>query len=214
MDPRKDINISGNRVVNVADPEEPNHVTTKGYVDTLHYEKGPLTDREEYIKYINLRNSTCLSLAALCTIKWDLEWEVIKKRGILKEETGLHVLLESAATPTILHVTPQQLAQKTITVEYKFPVVVKYWDILLYLKGVPDPLFDIKYTWETAVGDHWAPITFAADVNFHKQKWSGNDAYLIFYNPGEKPYQKWRIRITDGELTQSFFANQIYMRVK
>ena len=36
MDPRKDLNISGKRVVNVADPADLNHAATKQYVDTLH----------------------------------------------------------------------------------------------------------------------------------------------------------------------------------
>ena len=213
MDPRKDINISGNRVVNVANPTEPDHVATKGYIDTLHYDKRPLSDKEEYIKYINLRNSTCSSLAAVCTINWDLEWEVIKNRGILKEETGPHVLLESMTSPAILHVTaPQQLAEKTITVEYKFPIVVEYWNILIYLKGAPDHI-ELKYAWEVYVGNHWIPITMAQEVQFERKKWCGNDVYLTFHNPGERAYRKWRIRITEGMLTRSFFANQIYMTV-
>ena len=36
MDPRKDLNVSGNRIVNVADPREADHVATKHYVDHLH----------------------------------------------------------------------------------------------------------------------------------------------------------------------------------
>ena len=213
MDPRKDIDISGNRVVNVAGPDEPDHVATKGYVDTLHYVKGPLDDREEYVKYINLRNSTCLSLAALCKIYWDLEWEVEAGRGILKAETGPHVLLESTASPTILHVIPQELAQKTITIEYSFPVLVKYWDILLYLKGVPHDI-KLKYTWEVVIDEHWVPITFAEDVQYEKKEWCGNDVYLIFHNPGVRAHQKWRLRFTDGTLIRAVYLNQIYMRVE
>ena len=57
MDPRKDLNMSGNRVVNVADPTELNHAATKQYVDTLHT-WGPDGNIEEYIRYINSRNST------------------------------------------------------------------------------------------------------------------------------------------------------------
>lgn len=213
MDPRKDIDISGNRVVNVADPNKPNHVATKGYVDTLHYVKRPIDDREEYVRYINLRNTTCLSLAALCTIDWDLEWEVEEDRGIVKEATGPHVLLESTTAPTILHVTPQELAQKTITVEYYFPVVVKNWHILLYLKGEPEHI-NLKYAWEVSVGDHWAPITLAQQVQYQKKKWCGNDIYLTFFNPGDRPYQKWRIHITEGRLIRAVYINQIYMTVE
>ena len=54
MDPRKDLNISGNRVVNVADPREDDHVATKHYVDHLHLYR-PDSNAEEYVRYINAR---------------------------------------------------------------------------------------------------------------------------------------------------------------
>ena len=150
----------------------------------------------------------------MCTINWDLEWEVIKNRGILKEETGPHVLLESATSSSILHViAPQQLAGRTITVNYMFPIVVKYWDILLYLKGAPDHI-ELKYTWEVVIENHWIPITLAQEVQFERKRWNGNDVYLTFHNPGVNAYRHWRLHITEGELTRSFFANQIYMRVE
>ena len=50
MDPRKDINISGNRLVNVADPSLYHHVATKSYADALHA-RDPSTSEEEYIRY-------------------------------------------------------------------------------------------------------------------------------------------------------------------
>ena len=52
MDYRKDLNISGNRVVNVADPAELNDAATKHYVDTFHM-WGPDSNAEEYVRYIN-----------------------------------------------------------------------------------------------------------------------------------------------------------------
>ena len=48
MEPRKDIDISRNRVVNLADPNKPENVAKKGYVDTLNYVKRPIDDKEHY----------------------------------------------------------------------------------------------------------------------------------------------------------------------
>ena len=54
MDPRRDIDISGNRVVNVSDPTENDHAATKHYVDTVHT-MTPADNVHEYTRYINLR---------------------------------------------------------------------------------------------------------------------------------------------------------------
>ena len=68
MDPRKDLNVSGNRIVNVADPRENEHVATKHYVDHLHSYR-PDSNVEEYVRYINARNITLHSLAGLCKLE-------------------------------------------------------------------------------------------------------------------------------------------------
>ena len=72
MDPRRDLNISGNRVINVADPTEPNHVATKGYTDYLHL-LTPDSDEYEYVRYINQRRDTQYSLTRLCAIEWNFD---------------------------------------------------------------------------------------------------------------------------------------------
>ena len=65
MDPRKDLNVSGNRIVNVVDPRELDHVATKHYVDHPHTYR-PDSNVEEYVRYINARNITLHSLTGLC----------------------------------------------------------------------------------------------------------------------------------------------------
>ena len=86
MDPRKDLNISGNRIVNVADPDQFNHVATKNYVDHVHVLR-PDANAEEYIRYINARNATLHSLAGLCKIESSFDWVVdpehVKVRALL-----------------------------------------------------------------------------------------------------------------------------------
>ena len=67
MDGSRDLNISGFKVVNVADPTQPRDVLTKNYVDNLINDRSqriikyindirsltPNTSVEEYIRYIN-----------------------------------------------------------------------------------------------------------------------------------------------------------------
>ena len=78
MDGSRDLNISGFKVVNVAEPTEPRDVVTKQYVDKLEYDMKdfinhlvnsrdqriikiiddvrtltPISSSEEYVRYIN-----------------------------------------------------------------------------------------------------------------------------------------------------------------
>lgn len=215
MDWRNDLNISGNRVVNVADPTETDHAATKHYVDYLHMTP-PLENEHEYIRYINLRNQTIHSITGMCTISWDLDWDVGDAPEILKLTTGPHVLLESVTSPTILHVTaPQHLKDKTITVNYKFPISVRYWNLFLFFKGAQDPGFKFKYIWEVSRDNKkWHAITTPVEAVIYKIKWCGNDGYITFYN-GARDVRSlhWRVHITEGELAQAMYINQIYMTV-
>lgn len=215
MDWRNDLNISGNRVINVADPTKNDHVATKHYVDHLHITL-PLENEQEYIRYINLRNQTIHSITGMCTIVWDLDWDVGVAPDILKLTTGPHVLLESTTSPTILHLTaPQHLKDKTITVNYKFPISVRTWSLFLFFKGAQDPNFKFKYSWEVSPNNIiWYTITAPVEVVINKAKWCGNDGYMLFYNGSHHVRSlHWRVRITEGELTQAMYANQIYMDI-
>ena len=68
MDPKKDLNVSGNKIINVAEPLENDHAATKHYVDHLHVYR-PDSNVEEYVRYINNRNVTLHSIAGLCTLE-------------------------------------------------------------------------------------------------------------------------------------------------
>ena len=49
MDPRKDIDISRNRIVNLANPARHDHAATKSYVDHVHILR-PDANVEEYVR--------------------------------------------------------------------------------------------------------------------------------------------------------------------
>ena len=87
----KDLNISENRVINVAEGAENDHVATKKYVDYLHA-LSPDSNVQEYVRFINSRRDTRYSLTTLCGIKWTIDW-TDKER--VKETTGPFNLFES-----------------------------------------------------------------------------------------------------------------------
>ena len=113
MDPRRDIDASGNRVVNVANPSLGHHAATKTYVDTttllVHY-RDPQTSSEEYVRYINLRNHTAHSLVALCKISLDWDWTTEHD----KNAVGPHILLETT-TSTSISVRPSNGPTRSCT---------------------------------------------------------------------------------------------------
>ena len=211
MDPRKDINISGNRLVNVADPSLYHHVATKSYADALHA-RDPTTSEEEYIRYINLRNHTAHSIVVLCTLSWDWDWST--RDDIDKNTIGPHILLESTASTSLIHVEIQNLKDKVIAVAYKHPVLVKQWEIMVYFKG-KRPQFESKYVWEASDdGEHYDVVSAPLDVEIKDLEWCGNDGYMLFrQNHHLGPHTHWRIVFPEGDIKEPFYANQIYMYV-
>ena len=117
MDYRKDLNISGNRVVNVADPREDDHVATKHYVDHLHLYR-PDSNAEEYVRYINARYVTLHSLAGLCKIETTFLWATDPKRVTVRY-IGPYLLLESTTGHCLYAIQEQDLTGKNITEQAK-----------------------------------------------------------------------------------------------
>ena len=211
MDPQKDLNISGNRVVNVADPTETHHMATNNYVDFLHL-LTPDSDLYEYVRYINLRRDTQYSLTRLCRIKWTIEWTVDK--GKVKETTGPFNLLESEISPTILLISPQELTDKIILLKYRFDVHVISWRISFTKR----PVLDFAYIWEVSNDyETWDPITTPAPIETltFKKRIDGNDGEMIFTNnyPAAIRAKYWRVKITAGKLEKDFYVNQICMEL-
>ena len=210
MDPRRDIDVSGNRVVNVANPSLGHHVATKTYADLLHY-RDPKTSSEEYVRYINLRNHTAHSLVALCDISLNWLWTTKHE----KDTVGPHILLESATSTSILDVGEQDLKDKYITVKYEHPVTVREWQVLLNYKREMTPEFKLKCIWQVSNdGQNWEDDEHPMEIKLQKLKWCGNDGQLIFHQPNHHdPHPYWRIYITEGNITEEFYMNQIYMTV-
>ena len=215
MDPRRDIDASGNRVVNVANPSRGHHAATKTYVDTttllVHY-RDPKTSSEEYVRYINLRNHTAHSLVALCKISLDWDWTTEHD----KNAVGPHILLEPTTSTSMLNIeAPQDLKNKSITVEYERAVIVREWYFLFNYKGKENPNDELKFVWQVSDDGHnWHIDLHNMETKMKKMKWCGNDGELVFLQPHHRdPHTYWRVHITEGNLTEQLYLNQIYMTV-
>ena len=110
MDPRKDLDISGNRIVNLANPARHDHAATKSYVDYVHILR-PDANVEEYVRYINARNATLHSIAGLCKIECTFDWAVDPER-VRHRYIDPYILLESTTGHCLYAIRTQDLAGK------------------------------------------------------------------------------------------------------
>ena len=147
MDPKKDLNVSGNKIINVAEPLENDHVATKHYVDHLHVYR-PDSNVEEYVRYINVRNLTLHSIAGLCKLETTFIWATDPKRTIIGV-VAPYIVLESNTGHCLFAIQEQNLNGKTMTVDYLFPVEVQKWDLCVFFDGVED-LDEFIYIWEVS----------------------------------------------------------------
>jgi hypothetical protein len=216
MDPRRDINVSGNRVVNVADPDQDDHVATKHYVDHLHT-YGPDSNVEEYVRYINFRNVTLHSIAGLCKIETDFEWDTDPRRTV-EGMAGPFILLESVTTHCIFQIKDQDLKGKSMTVEYNIPVEVRKWnfrflDYLSYRGGLGDP-DEFLYSWYASNDkETWIQRGPVRGVKVIGEIWNGCDALLSFTNTSIGRYKFWKLKIQNGKVTKNPYFNMLLMTV-
>ena len=202
MDYRKDLNISGNRVVNVADPREDDHVATKHYVDHLHLYR-PDSNAEEYIRYINARYVTLHSLAGLCKLETTFGWVTDPKRGVVRGMVGPYMVLESSTGHCLFIIQEQDLAGKSMTLEYTFPVQVQKWDFCVLFEAFDDP-DEFLYVWEASNDkENWEQRGQPKGAKFVVNNWNGCDGILSFINNSIGRYRYWRLLIQHGKVTKT-----------
>ena len=193
-----DINMSNNKVVNVANPIDAHDAATKSYTDlqiqNLH-NLTPITDEVEYARYINLRNITLHSLAGVVNITTDLTF-VSKHPKI----TGIpHTWIESpTCTMSSMLEANKDLKGKNITIEFKYPVNVKEWSFWMIIN--PYEEWEIAYKWEVSHnGDDWHEWTPTKPIKTGKYDWNGNNAKLAFKNAEYGRSKFWRVLIGAGK---------------
>ena len=213
MDPKKDLNVSGNKIINVAEPLENDHVATKHYVDHLHIYSRPDSNAEEYIRYINARNVALHSLAALCTLETSFGWVTDPKRTVFGM-VDPYIVLESTTGHCLFVIQEQDLTGKTMTVEYMFPVEVQKWEFRLLFEAFTDP-DEFIYVWQ-ASNDKvtWVQKTQPEIAKVQVENWNGCDGILSFTNTHSiGRYRYWRVRIQHGKVTKAPYFNIMLMTV-
>ena len=203
MSSGKELNIAGNKVINVADPRQPQDAATKGYVDrTVRdvvwevHNYNALSTGDEYIHVINEKDITMANLAGICKVTTD--WKVSAGTHTYSQPDLVHIWLESVCCSNNLWLPTQDLKNKYIAVEYKFRVQVQHWG--LRLRYINYKHIEAKFHWEVSNdGAKWRSVTKPADVRCTAKSWNGNTHILNFTNTDYKySHPFWRIVIDQG----------------
>ena len=163
MDGSRDLNISGYKIVNVADPTQPADVVTKNYTDKLNgdikdninelgqrifdiinkmRDSTPTSSVEEYVKFINLRQVTCHSLAGLLKISTTFPGD----KHPVYQHGGPHVWIESPTSTLEYKITDTQgFTGKDMTIDFLYPVKVSTWTLFLLGQAT---IWHVKFIWQ------------------------------------------------------------------
>ena len=155
----RDIDISGNKLVNLANPTVPQDAATKEYIDVLAthmHELTPTSDANEYIRYINDRTSLLHSIAGIVEIRTDIDYDGKAKPG---HENIPYIMLHSNTSSHQMMLTKdQQLTAKSIMIEFLFPINVNRFTFNICRDKYED--WEIRYVLHYSVhGQDWVTLT-------------------------------------------------------
>ena len=208
-----DINMSNNKVVNVANPIEAHDVATKCYTDHLIqnlHNLTPTTDEVEYVHYINQRNITLHSLAGILKVTTDINFT-----SKHPNKTGIpHTWIESpTCTMSTMLNGNQDLAEKNITIVFKYPINVETWSFKMLLN--PYTNWEVEYKWQGSNnGAAWQDLTEEKKIKTVENNWNGNNTTLAFQNDNYARYKFWRVLIGTGKTNQiPMYINYLKMKV-
>ena len=209
MTERRDLNVSGNKVINLKLPTKFDDAATKGYVDNLHLLK-PSDNVQEYIRYINNRNYLLHSIAGLVRVTSDMEYHHKNYQG-----DDMHFWVESP-TSTLEYCLKnrQQLVGKGIEVSYQFSVHVKSWYFNIRRDRYED--WEITFHWQYSHNDvAWIYHGKPTKAKTIKNNWCGNDTLLKLDNVHEPAFAKfWRIAFVEGSTNDNhLYINYMRMEV-
>ena len=206
---RRDLNVSGNKVINLKWPTKSNDAATMGYVDNAHLLK-PSDNVHEYTRYINNRNDLLHSIAGLVRVKSNMEYH--HKKNYQGED--MHFWVESP-TSTLEYCLKdrQQLPGRFIEVFYHFPVCVNSWYFNIRRDKYED--WEITYHWQYSDnGVAWTYHGHPTISKTIKNDWCGNDTLLKLNNDHEIVFKKfWRIVFVEG-FTNNNHVYINFMRMK
>ena len=218
MNTGKELNIDGNKIINVANPRQPQDASTKDYVDRMVTEVhnyNALSNTAEYIHVINDKEITMSNLAGICKVTTD--WKLTHGLHTYDQKDLVHIWLESVCCSNNFWLPAQDLKNKYIAVEYKFRVKVQHWG--LQLRYINYKHIEAKFHWEVSNdGVRWRSVTRPADVRCIAKSWNGNTHVIYFPNTDyNQSYPFWRIVIDEGVIPQESdnepWANLLLMKL-
>lgn len=203
----KEMNLTGNNIINLGYPRDVQDASTKGYVDRtvervtwrIHTQT-PLSNLDEYIRTINNKEITMANLAGICQITTN--WTLNNGAHSYWEENMARIWLESSCCPKSTWLPKQDLAKKYITVEYQFPVNINWWCFLLRYDEFK--AMDIKFQWQVSVnGEKWHALSKTFTAILREKKWNGNTHELHFHQDGiPGVFRFWRIVVVKGTVPE------------
>ena len=210
MEERIDLNVSGNKVINLKWPTKFNDAATKGYVDSAHMLK-PSDNVHEYIRYIHNRNDLLHSIAGLVRVKSNMEYH--HKNNYQGED--MHFWVESPTSTLEYSLKDrQELPGKIIQVTYQFPVHVNSWYFNIRRERYED--WEITFYWQISDnGTVWNYHGNPTKAKTIKNDWCGNNTLLKLSNDHEPAFKKfWRIAFVEGSTNNNcIYINFMRMKV-
>ena len=207
MDWTKNLDLDGNKVINVAEPTEQNDVATKIYTDRITldiHNLTPTSNINEYVRYINLRNMTLHSLAGIMDISTDIPYQ---KNDIP------HALIESSTCTMKLQIDPNNIVGKSIQLEFIQEINVSMLLFNLVIDNSKE--WTIHYIWQCSEdGIQWNNASNTINAKTKKQIWCGNNAQLTFINHAVKRSKYWRILFRQSKSgDKTIYLNFLRMNV-
>jgi len=196
----KELNVDGNRIINLKNPVQDQDAATKHYTDRQVanfvwrvHTLLPTSTRDEYIRTINSKHITMVNLAPIVTIITDL-----KLISSYSEADDPHYWLEGLCASNRVWLPNQDLKGKHITVHYRFPINVDIWKLKLRYDKYQQ--FDIKFHWQGSNdGKEWLRLTEPIETNAIDNYWNGNTHEMDFKNTEcTHDFYFWRIVFNKG----------------
>ena len=193
MSGNRDIDISGNKLINLGDPTEPQDAATKDYIDILInniHDLTPTSNANEYIRYINNRNTLLHSIAGIVGIRTDIDYDGKTTPG---HENIPYIMLHSNTSSHQMMLTKgQQLKGMYIAFEFHFPLNVNSF-IFNTCRDVYED-WEIQYVLEYSEhGLVWVTLPGVKTVKTLKKEWLGNNSLLVLKNEVFTRAKYWRI---------------------
>ena len=210
----RDINISGNKLVNLANPTVPQDAATKEYIDVLTthmHELTPTSDANEYIRYINDRTSLLHSIAGIVEIRTDIDYDGKAKPG---HENIPYIMLHSNTSSHQMMLTKdQQLLGKYIAIRFQFPINVNRLIFNICHDTYED--WEIQYVWQySEYGIVWVTLPGVKTAKTEKKEWLGNNSLLVLDNEAFERVKYWRIVFRDATTNRNaLYFNYLRMHV-